>query len=82
MLVKDQLAHRLLTNIHRGGCGQFSMKSFSKFSGQSVIYLPNFIGTSSSTALGIKETGTLTSLPQELKVCFLFIPTKKSFSSS
>ena len=21
MLVKDQLAHRLLTNIHRGGCG-------------------------------------------------------------
>ena len=24
MLVKDQLAHRLLTNIHRGGCGQFS----------------------------------------------------------
>ena len=75
MLVKDQLAHRLLTNIHRGGCGQFSMKSFSKFSGQSV---PNFIGTSSCTALGIKETGTLTSLPQELKVCFLFIPTKKS----
>ena len=30
MLVKDQLAHRLLTNIHRGGCGQFSMKSISK----------------------------------------------------
>ena len=27
VLVKDQLAHRLLTNIHRGGCGHYNSAS-------------------------------------------------------
>ena len=61
-LVKDQLAHRLITNIHRGGCGFKNSEILSKLCcGDCAKF---FI----CTALGMKETGTFAGLPQELKV--------------
>ena len=57
MLVKDQLAHRLLTNIHRGGCGHHEIVKIMLWWSCKIFHL-----------IGMKETGTFTTLPQELKV--------------